>query len=61
MHFIVSNGLFPSGFITTSDLISFSYAVKSQVRQTVWLILGRRPDQSDWAPGINLRKSAALT
>ena len=61
MHLILSEGGFAAGFITTLDLISFSYASKSQVRQTFGMIQGEWPGDSDWTPGINLGKSSMLT
>lgn len=60
-HLIFSRGGFAAGFITTSDLISFSYASKSQVRQTFGMIQGEWPTHWDWTPGINLGKSSMLT
>lgn len=43
MHLILSEGGFAAGFITNLDLISFSYASKSQVRQTFGMIQGEWP------------------
>lgn len=61
VHLIFSEGGFAAGFITTSDLISFSYASKSQVRRTFGMIQGEWPTHSNWTPGINLGKSSMLT
>lgn len=41
VHVIFSEGGFAAGFVTTSDLISFSYASKSQVRQMFGMIQGQ--------------------
>lgn len=49
------------GFVTTSDLITFSYAGRSQVRQMFWIIQGEWPANSDWSPEINPGKSSMLT
>lgn len=40
VRLIFSRTGFAEGFIATSDLISFSYASKSQVRQTIGMIRG---------------------
>lgn len=40
VHLIFYRTGFAEGFIATSDLISFSYASKSQVRQTIGMIQG---------------------
>lgn len=61
VHLIFSEGGFAAGFIATSDLISFSYASKSQVKQTFGMTQGEWSARSDWTPGINLGKSSMLT
>lgn len=60
VHVISSKGGFAVGFVTTSDLIYFSYASKSQVRQMFGMIQGVWPEHSDWTE-INPGKSSMLT